>query len=161
MLVATDSEGTVFTACENGHGKRTPLAEYPVKNRGGQGVINIRTEGRNGPVKGFDLAVDGDEVLFITESGMIVRSPVSSMRPMGRGTQGVRLVNLKSGDKLVGAEIVRSEDLEISEAEEELAAAAGEGAPSAPSAEVVDDAEGAADSEGVDGGELDDEEGAE
>ncbi len=112
MLVAADPEGTVFTACENGHGKRTPLSEYPVKNRGGQGVINIRTEGRNGPVVGFDLANDGDEVLFISQSGMIVRSPVDSMRPMGRSTQGVRLINLKSGDRLVGAEIVRSEDLD-------------------------------------------------
>jgi len=128
MLVASDPEGTVFTACQNGHGKRTPLSDYPIKNRGGQGVINIRTEGRNGPVVGFDLAGDSDEVLFITQSGMIVRSPVSSMRPMGRGTQGVRLINLKSGDELVGAEIVRSEDLEISDEEAEEATREGSSA---------------------------------
>jgi DNA gyrase subunit A len=117
MFVAADPEGTVFTACEHGHGKRTPLEDYPIRNRGGQGVINIRTEGRNGRVVGFDLAGDGDEVLFITESGMIVRSSVAGIRPMGRSTQGVRLINLKSEDKLVGAEIIQAEDLEIPEGE--------------------------------------------
>jgi len=113
MLVAHDPEGTVFTACEHGYGKRTPLDEYPIKNRGGQGVINIKTTGRNGPVVGMALAADEDDVMFITASGMIVRSPVGDMRPMGRGTQGVRLVNLKDGDRLVASEVVRAEDLEM------------------------------------------------
>jgi DNA gyrase subunit A len=115
VLVAHDPGGTVFTACEHGFGKRTPLDEYPVKNRGGQGVINIRTSGRNGDVIGIALCTDGDDVMFITQSGMIVRSPVSEMRPMGRGTQGVRLINLKEDDRLVSTEIVSAEDIRIAE----------------------------------------------
>ncbi len=111
MLVAHDPQGTVFCACENGHGKRTPLDDYPITNRGGQGVINIKTGSRNGDVVGLALCRDEDDVMFITESGMIVRSPVAHMRPMGRGTQGVRLVNLKKNDRLVGTEIVCAEDL--------------------------------------------------
>ena len=118
MVVAGDPDGTVFAACENGYGKRTPLEEYPVKNRGGQGVINIKTTERNGKVVGIALAVEDDDVMFITQSGMIVRSPVEEMRPMGRGTQGVRLVNLKEGDRLVSTEIVRSEDIDEEEAEQ-------------------------------------------
>jgi len=118
MVVAGDPDGTVFAACENGYGKRTPLEEYPVKNRGGQGVINIKTTERNGKVVGIALAVEDDDVMFITQSGMIVRSPVEEMRPMGRGTQGVRLVNLQEGDRLVSTEIVRSEDIDEEEAEQ-------------------------------------------
>ncbi|NUP96425.1 MAG: DNA gyrase subunit A [Planctomycetaceae bacterium] len=101
----------LLSACENGFGKRTPIEDYPIKGRGGQGVINIRTEGRNGQVIGTVLCREDDEVMFITESGMIVRSPVAEMRPMGRNTQGVRLVNLKEGDRLVGLELVSAEDL--------------------------------------------------
>ena len=118
MVVASDPEGTVFTACENGYGKRTPLEEYPVKNRGGQGVINIKATSRNGLVMGVALAADEDDVMFITKSGMIVRSPVADMRPMGRGTQGVRLINLKSEDQLVSTEIVRAADLAMAEEED-------------------------------------------
>ena len=119
MLVAHDPEGTVFTACERGFGKRTPLADYPVKNRGGQGVINIKTSGRNGPVVGLKLCKEGDNVILMTQSGMIVRSPVDDMRPMGRNTQGVRIINLKEDDRLVGAEIVVASDLEMVDAGEE------------------------------------------
>jgi DNA gyrase subunit A len=116
MVVAHDPDATIFTACENGYGKRTPVGDYPIKNRGGQGVINIKTGGRNGLVVGMGLATEQDDVLFITESGMIVRSPASDMRPMGRGTMGVRLVNLKDADRLVATEIVTKEDLETFEA---------------------------------------------
>ncbi len=116
MVVVHDPDATIFTACEHGYGKRTPVADYPIKNRGGQGVINIRTSGRNGVVIGMGLATDKDDIMFITESGMIVRSPASDIRPMGRGTQGVRLVNLKEGDRLVATEIITAEDLEEFEA---------------------------------------------
>jgi DNA gyrase subunit A len=101
----------LLTACENGFGKRTPIDDYPIKGRGGQGVINIRTEGRNGQVVGMVLCREADEVMLITQSGMMVRSGVTEMRPMGRNTQGVRLVNLKDGDRLVGVELVSAEDL--------------------------------------------------
>jgi DNA gyrase subunit A len=113
MLVAHDPEGLVLTACEHGFGKRTPVKDYPVKNRGGQGVINVKTTERNGKVVGLALCKDGDDVVLMTKSGMIVRSPVADMRPMGRNTAGVRIINLKEDDVLVGAEIVDASDLEL------------------------------------------------
>jgi DNA gyrase subunit A len=113
MLVAHDPEGTVLTACEHGYGKRTPVSDYPVKNRGGQGVINIKTTSRNGPVVGLTLCKEGDEVMLMTRSGMIVRSPVDDLRPMGRNTAGVRIINLKEDDALVSTTIVDSSDLEL------------------------------------------------
>ncbi len=113
MIVANPAaESTVFTATENGYGKRTVLTEYPIKGRGGQGVISIKTGGRNGLAVGLALCSDGDDVMFITAGGMIVRSPVAELRPMGRGTQGVRVINLKESDQLVASEIVRADDLE-------------------------------------------------
>jgi len=127
MVVASDPEGTIFTACEHGYGKRTPLEEYPVKNRGGQGVINIKATKRNGLVVGIALAADEDDAMFITQSGMIVRSPVADMRPMGRGTQGVRLINLKDDDRLVSTEIVSAADLTFAEEGE-----TSDGAPATP-----------------------------
>jgi DNA gyrase subunit A len=75
-------------------------------------VINIRTEGRNGRVVAVALAREGDDALFITQTGMIVRTPVNEISSMGRNTQGVRLVNLKDGDRLVALEIVSEQDLE-------------------------------------------------
>jgi DNA gyrase subunit A len=110
MMVAS-LDTFLLSACENGFGKRTPIEDYPIKGRGGQGVINIQTEGRNGQVVGMVSCREDDEVMLITKSGMIVRSSVAEMRPMGRNTQGVRLVNLKDGDKLVGVELVSAEDL--------------------------------------------------
>jgi DNA gyrase subunit A len=75
-------------------------------------VINIRSEGRNGGVIGVGLAREGDDVLFITQTGMLVRTPVAEISSIGRNTQGVRLVNLKDGDRLVALEIVSEQDLE-------------------------------------------------
>jgi DNA gyrase subunit A len=112
MVVADDDEASLLTACERGHGKRTLVGDYPVKGRGGQGVINIRAGGRNGEVVGVVLCRDEDDVMFITREGMIVRSPVADSRPMGRSTQGVILVNLREEDRLVGIEIVTAEDIE-------------------------------------------------
>jgi DNA gyrase subunit A len=111
-VVAHDSDATVITGCQAGHGKRTPLSDYPIKGRGGQGVINIKTGGRNGRVVGVALARAGDDVLFITQTGMLVRTPVADISEMGRNTQGVRLVNLKESDQLVALEIVSEDDLE-------------------------------------------------
>ncbi len=111
-MVVADPEAFLLTACEHGHGKRTPIADYPIKGRGGQGVINVRTEGRNGRVVSVKLAREGDDAMFITENGMIVRTSVSEIGTMGRATQGVRLVNLKKEDKLVALEIVSESDLE-------------------------------------------------
>ncbi len=117
-VVVSDPEATLIIGCEQGYGKRTPLTDYPVKGRGGQGVINIKTEGRNGVVVGVALAKDGDDVMFITQMGMIVRTSIADISTMGRNTQGVRLVNLKDGDRLVALEVVSEQDLERSAADE-------------------------------------------
>jgi DNA gyrase subunit A len=152
MLVARDPEGTVLTACERGYGKRTPVSDYPVKNRGGQGVINIKKTARNGPVVGLALCKDGDDVVLMTTSGMIVRSPVSDLRPMGRNTAGVRIINLKEDDALVGAEVVDASDIELVDAGEaqhmaidpaEEAAARAEGPEPEPEDDEPDDDEAA------------------
>ena len=111
-VVVDDPAATLITGCEAGYGKRTPLEDYPIKGRGGQGVINIKVEGRNGPVVSIALAKEGDDVMFITQGGMIVRTPIADISTMGRNTQGVRLVNLKDGDKLVALEVVSEHDLE-------------------------------------------------
>ena len=111
-MVVAEKDAFLLTSCEHGHGKRTPIEDYPIKGRGGQGVINIRTEGRNGKVVSVKLAHEGDDAMFITASGMIVRTSVSEIGTMGRNTQGVRLVNLKDGDRLVGLEIIDEGDLE-------------------------------------------------
>ncbi len=123
-MVVSEDGAAILTACENGYGKRTPLEEYPIKGRGGQGVINIRAGDRNGKVVGVSLVQDADDIMFITASGMIVRTPVADISSMGRNTQGVRLVNTKDGDALVAIEAVRVGDLEryVAQDEEEGAA---------------------------------------
>src|SRR6185369_7445432 len=93
---------TVLTACEHGYGKRTPIEEYRLTNRGTKGVINIKTTDRNGPVVGVKAVSDGDELMMITKGGQIVRIGVTGeLREMGRNTQGVRLLKLDATDKLV------------------------------------------------------------
>ena len=111
MVVASDT-ATVLTATGRGYGKRTPLDDYPIKGRGGQGVINIRCSERNGKVIGVSLCTEGDDVMFITEAGMIVRTEVGAISTIGRNTQGVRLINLKSDDRLVAIEVVCEADIE-------------------------------------------------
>jgi DNA gyrase subunit A len=119
LVVASNSDASVITGCQAGHGKRTSLNDYPIKGRGGQGVINIKTDGRNGRVVGVALAKPGDDVLFITQTGMLVRTAVADISEMGRNTQGVRLVNLKESDQLVALEVVSEDDLERYATEEQ------------------------------------------
>jgi len=92
---------TVLTVTERGYGKRTPLDDYRLQRRGGQGVITIRTTERNGEVVGVAQVVDDDQVMLITDGGKVLRSPVSGISTMGRATQGVRVMNLASEEKLV------------------------------------------------------------
>ena len=94
--------GDVLTATENGFGKRTPVAEFPVHGRGGQGVIAIQTTDRNGRLVGATQVSDDDEVMLISSGGTLVRTPVDGISVQGRNTQGVRLIRLGDGDRLVG-----------------------------------------------------------
>jgi DNA gyrase subunit A len=93
--------GTLLTVTERGYGKRTEMDEYRVQSRGGVGVINISTSSRNGQVVGVSYVEEGDEVLLITQQGMIIRMPTNDVRAIGRATQGVRLIEIEGDDKVV------------------------------------------------------------
>jgi DNA gyrase subunit A len=93
--------GTVLTVTENGYGKKTALDEYRVQSRGGKGLINIKTSGRNGKVVGVKFLKGDEGVMLITEKGMIIRLNTADISTIGRNTQGVRLIQLEEGDHLV------------------------------------------------------------
>ncbi len=111
-LLATDERGYLLTVTEKGFGKRSPVWSYRLTGRGAMGVINIKTTDKNGKVAGIAHVVDDDQVLVISEQGMIIRFPVSGVRSMGRNTQGVRLINIEEGDKVVAAMKIASVDKE-------------------------------------------------
>jgi DNA gyrase subunit A len=93
--------GTLLTVTERGFGKRTEIDEYRVQSRGGVGIINIATSERNGLVVGVAYVQAGDELLLITQQGMILRMQTNDVRAIGRATQGVKLIDIESGDKVV------------------------------------------------------------
>ena len=103
---SADESTTVLTATANGYGKRTPLSDYPKHKRGGQGVISIQVTERNGVVVAATLATDEDEVMLITDGGTLIRTRAKEVSVVGRNTQGVRLIELGEGEKLVGVEKV-------------------------------------------------------
>jgi DNA gyrase subunit A len=94
--------GAIMTATENGYGKLTPVEEHPIQGRGGQGVICIQTSERNGRLVGALQVSPEDEVMLITSTGTMIRTPVSDISTMSRNTQGVRLIRLDETDRLVG-----------------------------------------------------------
>lgn len=111
-LIILDEPGMILTASENGYGKLTPLEEFPVHGRGGQGVIALQTTERNGRMVGALLVKPDDEVMLISSSGTLVRTYVSEISVQGRNTQGVRLIRLDEGDRLVGLECIVGENNE-------------------------------------------------
>jgi len=103
--------GTVLTLTSNGYGKRTAIEEYPLQSRGGKGTIDIKTSGRNGPVVGVKFLRGDEQVMLITEKGMIIRLNTADISTIGRNTQGVRLIQLEEGDHLVSvARVAERED---------------------------------------------------
>jgi DNA gyrase subunit A len=112
-LVVVDPEsGNILTATENGYGKRTPVDEYRVSGRGGQGVISIHVNERNGKVVAAIQTKPDAEVMLISDKGTLVRVPVAEISLIGRNTQGVRLIQLGNGEKLGGLECIIQEDEE-------------------------------------------------
>lgn len=103
MLIFNEDsdEETVLVATENGFGKRSELNEFPLKNRGGQGVIAIKVGGRNGALIGADRVIKGDDLMLITGSGRLVRTRTGEIPVVGRNTQGVRLIRLDDRENLV------------------------------------------------------------
>ena len=106
-LIVADG-GMVLSVTENGYGKRTPVEQFPLRGRGGKGVISIRTSDRNGDQVGALLVEDSDEVMLITDGGTLVRTPVADISILGRDTQGVKLISLSEGEKLVGIDRIAS-----------------------------------------------------
>jgi DNA gyrase subunit A len=110
-MVVVKRDTTLLSVTENGFGKRTDISDYRVTNRGGKGIINIKTTERNGKVIAIKEVVTDDELMLITQKGIIIRQPVVQIKTIGRATQGVKLINLDSGDKVVDvARVVRSEE---------------------------------------------------
>jgi DNA gyrase subunit A len=132
-------EGPVLLATENGYGKLTPVEEFPVQGRGGQGVISIRTSERNGKVVSALQVSPDDEIMLITSAGTLVRTAASEISVLGRNTQGVRLIRLDEGDRLVGVERVQAlHDVSVGE----LTGVVGGALPMDVDGELPDDGNG-------------------
>ncbi|MHC4365403.1 MAG: DNA gyrase subunit A [Planctomycetota bacterium] len=109
-MVIPEKKASLLTVCEKGYGKRTGLDDYRQQSRGGIGLINIKTTARNGKVVALKAVHGRDELMMITANGMIIRTGLDQVRTIGRATQGVRLIKLKAGDKLVAVEKIVTEN---------------------------------------------------
>jgi DNA gyrase subunit A len=110
MLVAEDETQSVLTATENGYGKRTSIVEYTRHGRGTKGMIAIQQSERNGKVVAATLVRPDDEIMLITDTGVLVRTRVAEIRELGRATQGVTLISLDEGAKLIGLQRIVEND---------------------------------------------------
>ena len=114
-LIIPSDEKQILTVSENGYGKRTNSSEYPIYGRGGQGVIGMQVSERNGKVVGAVQVSESDEIMLISDKGTLVRTRAEEVSVQGRNTQGVRLIRLKDGEKLVGLEQVEEPDVNDNE----------------------------------------------
>jgi DNA gyrase subunit A len=106
VVSAQDKKGELLVVTENGYGKRTSLTEYPVKGRGAKGVLTAKLTAKKGGLAGARVVREGQELIFISQSGMVQRTPAGGISRMGRPTQGVRLMNLKKGDRVSAVALV-------------------------------------------------------
>jgi DNA gyrase subunit A len=112
-MAVVDPNGDVLSVCENGYGKRTPIAEYRSQSRGGIGIINIKATERNGKVVAIKSVTDEDDLMLITRNGIVIRFHLKDIRPIGRNTQGIRMIKVDDGDALVAiAKVIVEEDSE-------------------------------------------------
>ncbi|KPL12908.1 DNA gyrase subunit A [candidate division BRC1 bacterium SM23_51] len=126
-------QATILTVCEKGYGKRTQIDEYRLTRRGGIGVINIKTTERNGKVIDIKEVLDDEELIMITQKGISIRCPVQNIRVIGRSTQGVRLIDLKPGDRLTDVARLGEKVAPENDSEPENG-----GEPEAPAEDTVD-----------------------
>ena len=110
MEIAKDGTD-LLVLTERGYGKRTPIAEYPPHHRGGKGVYTITMTAKKGMLAAMKIVSEDDELMVVTEEGVIVRTPVKGVSQLGRATQGVMVMNVEDGDKIIAA-AVTSEDTE-------------------------------------------------
>ncbi len=111
-LIIPEDGGKVLTVSQNGYGKQTLIDEYPVKGRGGLGVIAMQTSERNGPLVGAVQVFEGDEVMLITNGGTLVRTKTDEISVLSRNTQGVRVIRLRAEERLIAVERVEERDAE-------------------------------------------------
>ncbi len=110
-MEVVEEHGHLLTVTEKGYGKRSEASEYRFQGRGGSGVINIKVTEKNGPVAGIKSVTDADQLLLITQSGMLIRIKVKDIRETGRAAQGVKLIDLEEGDRVVAvAKLAEPED---------------------------------------------------
>lgn len=154
MLVAQEGKNSVLTVTERGFGKRTSIEEYPRYSRGTKGVIAIQCSERNGPLVGAVLVDEQDEIMLITNTGVLVRTRVYEIREMGRATQGVTLISVDEGGRLSGVYRVLEQDVDDLATEEldtegQPLAEGGDGTDSlsAPEADLAPDSAPPADNE--------------
>jgi DNA gyrase subunit A len=113
-LEVIDAESTILTVCENGYGKRSPLDEYRQQTRGGKGIYTIKLSERNGLVVNIVQVADTDDVMLMTTGGKIVRFSVEELGVISRHTQGVRLINVDEGEKVIGVcKVIKFEGEEV------------------------------------------------
>jgi len=111
MAVVRDKKSTLLTVTKNGFGKRTEASQYRIQSRGGKGIINIKVTSKNGPVVGLKMVSDRDEIMLMTQGGMVVRCAVKDIRTTGRAAQGVRIIRLDSKDNVASvASVVKEEE---------------------------------------------------
>ena len=118
-LIVAEQDSPILTATEKGYGKRTTLDEYRVQARGGSGVISIKTSARNGKVVGAIQVTDEDEMMLISNKGTLVRARAADVSIIGRNTQGVTLINIAKGEKLVSVAKIAETEEEDAEGEEQ------------------------------------------
>jgi DNA gyrase subunit A len=138
MLVAEDETQSVLTATENGYGKRTSIVEYTRHGRGTKGMIAIQQSERNGKVVAATLVRPDDEIMLITDRGVLVRTRVSEIRELGRATQGVTLIALDDGSQLSGLQRIVENDANDAVLEGDAPEASGDAGPSSDSTDPTD-----------------------
>ncbi|MGH2925224.1 MAG: DNA gyrase C-terminal beta-propeller domain-containing protein, partial [Solirubrobacterales bacterium] len=134
MDVAKD-DSELFVVTENGYGKRTAVAEYPVKGRGTKGVLTMKLTTKKGGLAGALIVREHQDLLFISQNGMVQRTNAGGISQMGRATQGVRVMNMKEDDRVSAVALVVESGASVAEEVEEVAEAAADGARPA---DVVD-----------------------
>lgn len=110
LTIARRPSDSLLSLCQNGYGKRTKLAEYRLTRRGGKGIHDIKTAGRNGPVVGSVVVGDNDEIIIMTTGGVTIRTAIKEVRSVGRGSSGVRIIRLDSGATVTSVAVVPSEE---------------------------------------------------
>jgi DNA gyrase subunit A len=117
-MIIGRANGNVLVVSENGYGKRSEVSSYRLTKRGGKGVITMNVTDKTGPVISIKEVSDQDDIVIITEKGLVIRQHVRKIRVMGRNTQGVRLIHLREGDSIADvARVAADQDIDNKNAE--------------------------------------------